>query len=46
MQSERKKRITKAEFYKRGGFSNGALFRKQSKGGAWRYYMALDHPKE
>lgn len=31
------------EWYDRGGFANPALFRKQSRGGAWRYYVALDH---
>lgn len=43
MQCERKERITKKEWYARGGFANSALFRKQSRGGAWRYYVALDH---
>lgn len=42
-QKTRKERITKADFYKRGGFSNPALFRLQSRGGAWRYYVSLDH---
>lgn len=42
MQRERKKRITKAEWYALGGFANSKLFRKQSRGGAWRYYMTLD----
>lgn len=42
-QKVRKERITKAEFYARGGFSNPALFRQQSRGGAWRYYVSLDY---
>lgn len=42
MQKERKERITKAEWYKLGGFANSKLFRKQSRGGAWRYYRLLD----
>lgn len=25
-----------------GGFANSKLFRKQSRGGAWRYYRLLD----
>lgn len=41
-QKLRKERITKAEFYARGGFANSALFRLQSRGGAWRYYVNLD----
>lgn len=42
-QQTRKERITRKEFYELGGFANPALFRKQSKGGAWRYYVNLDH---
>lgn len=41
-QKIRKERITKAEWYRRGGFANSALFRLQSRGGAWRYYINLD----
>lgn len=41
--SERKERITKKEWYALGGFANRDLFRKQSRGGAWRYYRALDN---
>jgi hypothetical protein len=41
-QKIRKERITKVEFYDRGGFANSALFRQQSRGGAWRYYVNLD----
>lgn len=40
-QRERKERITKKEWYVLGGFTNSDLFRKQSRGGAWRYYRAL-----
>lgn len=42
-QKVRKERITKVEFYELGGFANSALFRKQSRGGAWRYYRSLDY---
>jgi len=45
-QRERKKRITKNEWYALGGFANRNLFRKQSRGGAWRYYRALDNEGE
>lgn len=38
----RKERITKAEWYNRGGFANSALFRQQSRGGAWRYYVDIE----
>ncbi len=38
-QEIRKERITKEEFHRLGGFKNGKLFRMQSKGGAWRYYI-------
>lgn len=41
-QKIRKKRITKKEWYDLGGFANSALFRQQSRGGAWRYYINLD----
>lgn len=41
-QKLRKKRITKVEWYDLGGFANSALFRQQSHGGAWRYYINLD----
>jgi hypothetical protein len=41
-QKIRKERITKVDFYARGGFSNPSLFRLQSRGGAWRYYVNLD----
>ena len=40
-QAERKKRITKAEFHASGGFDNSDLFRKQTRGGSWRYYRCL-----
>ena len=42
MQRERKERITKREWYELGGFANSKRFRKQSRGGAWRYYRLLD----
>lgn len=42
-QKIRKERITKREWYGLGGFANPALFRQQSRGGAWRYYVSLDY---
>lgn len=44
-QKIRKERITKEEWYNRGGFANPALFRQQSRGGAWRYYVSLDRER-
>jgi hypothetical protein len=41
-QKTRKQRITKVEWYERGAFANSSLFRQQSRGGAWRYYVNLD----
>lgn len=41
-QKVRKERLTKREWYDLGGFANSALFRQQSRGGAWRYYRNLD----
>ena len=35
-------RVTKKEWYDRGGFTNSKCFRKQSRNGAWRYYMLID----
>ena len=45
-QKIRKKHITKTEFYERGGFANSSLFRLQSRGGAWRYYVNLDREED
>lgn len=45
MQRERKERITKVQWYDLGGFANRDLFRKQSRGGAWRYYRTLDNDR-
>lgn len=42
-QRERKRRLTKAEWTAMGGLRNSALYRKQSKGGAWRYYLSLGY---
>ncbi len=42
-QRERKERISKEEFNRLGGLSNGDLFRVQKKGGAWRYFRSLDN---
>lgn len=41
-QQTRKERITKKEWYDLGGFATPGLFRKQSRGGAWRYYRSLE----
>lgn len=41
-QRTRKERLSKAEWYELGGFANSALFRKQSKGGAWHYFRSLE----
>jgi hypothetical protein len=38
-QQTKKERITKEEFRALGGLSNPKLFRLQSRGGAWRYYI-------
>jgi len=40
-QKVRKERITKKEFYDRGGFANSNLFRLQTRGGSWRYYTRM-----
>jgi hypothetical protein len=45
-QKIRKERITKRDFYDRGGFSNPALFRQQSRGGAWRYYVDIERDQQ
>lgn len=45
-QRVRKERITKKEFYDLGGFANSKLFRQQTRGGAWRYYVNLDRMVE
>lgn len=42
-QKTRKQRITKAEYKRLGGMANPALFREQKKGGAWKFYVSLDH---
>lgn len=42
-QRERKVRLTKREWYALGGLAEPGLFRKQSKGGAWRYYRSLEY---
>lgn len=42
-QKTRKQKITKTEYARLGGMKNPALFREQSKGGAWRYFVSLDH---
>ena len=31
-------RISKREWYRLGAFSNSALWRRQSKSGAWHYF--------
>lgn len=42
-QRERKQRISKEEWRALGGLTNSDLFRVQKKGGAWKYYRALDN---
>jgi len=42
-QKTRKQRIDKAEYNRLGGMKNPALFREQKRGGAWRYFISLDH---
>lgn len=32
-------RVTKAQWYKAGGFRVSRCYRKATKNGAWRYYM-------
>ena len=41
-QGIRKERITKKQWHALGGFATPGLFRKQSRGGAWRYYRSLE----
>jgi len=41
-QKTRKQRLSKKEYARLGGMKNPALFREQSKGGAWRYFVSLD----
>lgn len=43
---ERYERLTKAQWYTLGGLAKPGLFRKQSKGGAWRYYRSLAYGEE
>lgn len=38
----RRKQITKAEWYQLGGFANSKLFRLADKRGRWRYFILLD----
>jgi hypothetical protein len=40
-QRERKQTLTKREYMSLGGPLNSRLFRKQKKGGAWKFYMLL-----
>jgi len=35
-------KLTKREWYDRGGFTNPKLFRRQPKGGGWEYYQMGD----
>ncbi len=37
-------KITKAQFYKEGGFSNSRLVRV-TRSGAWAHYRRTDHDK-
>lgn len=36
-------RITKKEFYRRGGLRNAQLYRKQTSDGRWLHFIMLDH---
>lgn len=46
MQRELKERLSKAQWNALGGLATPGLFRKQSKGGAWRYYRSLAYGEE
>jgi len=35
-------RVTKAEWYRRGGFANSRCWRTQPKNGAWQYFYRHD----
>lgn len=35
-------RITKGEWYRRGGFTNSDLYRKADRLGRWKYYMGAN----
>lgn len=37
-------KISRAHWYRLGGFANSALFRRANKRGAWSYYVNMDHP--
>lgn len=41
-QRERKQTLTKREYMALGGPLNKELFRRQKKGGAWKYFRVLD----
>lgn len=38
----RARRITKREWYNKGGFANSRLYRKQRADGAWSYWELLE----
>lgn len=38
-----KEQVTKREWYAAGGFKNPNCYRKQSKGGGWKYYITWDN---
>lgn len=35
-------RVTKREWYHAGGFTNSRCWRRQSKSGAWQYFINKD----
>jgi hypothetical protein len=35
-------RLSKKEWYAKGGFTNSKLFRQQQKNGGWRYFETID----
>jgi hypothetical protein len=38
-------RIRKRDWYRLGGFKNNALFCRQSKNGAWQYFVDLHYQR-
>jgi hypothetical protein len=36
------RRVTKREWYGAGGFENSLCWRRQSRNGAWQYFMRLE----
>jgi len=36
------RRVTKVEWYDKGGFANSRLWRRQAKSGRWIYYEVIE----